>query len=325
MILEGSPQGQKENRETGSKTYTLQGKRLIVLGLGLQAINVCVLACLLLFSLLAILFPARVSAPWTLALKNVIFGSLYLGFVYLHQRVTPRWLKFLIRTASVQLIFVHLFVTVLPLQLVFWHDWQDQAILNLEQVLFGVQPTVWLQKFISPALTEWMMFSYVIYVPIYPVLCGILYFKRSERHMEDYLFTLGIVNFVCDIGFILYPVAGPLEKIADRYTVPLKGYFFTFWGEYIRNHVHATGGCIPSPHCAAATIMWVMAYRYHRPTFYILSPIILSLYISAFYGRYHYLTDVVVGVLAAWLVILMVPFLMRKWNAWVDRSSVKDA
>jgi len=325
MNLTKSSLGQKKARQRGSEAYALQGKRWPVLGLELQAVDVCIVAFLFIFTVLTILFRARVSDPWPLVLKNVIYGLLYLGLVYLHQRVNPRWLKFLVRTASVQLIFAHLYVTALPLQLIFLKNWQDQAILNLEQAVFGVQPTVWLQKFISPALTEWMMFSYVIYVPIYPLLCGILYFKRSARHMEDYLFTLGIANFICDIGFILYPVAGPLHKIADQFTVPLKGYFFTFWGEYIRNHVHQTGGCIPSPHCAVATIMWVMAYRYYRPAFYILAPIILSLYISAFYGRYHYLSDVIIGVLAAWLVILMVPFLMRQWNAWVDRGFPKSA
>lgn len=310
---------------TKPQAYALQGRRLSVFGLGLQAIDVFVLAWLLLFSILTALFHSSIKGPWMLVLKNTVCGLLYLGAVYLHQRASQRWLKFLIRTASVQLIFAYLFVSVHPLQLIIWRNWQDQIVLNLEQAVFGVQPTVWLQKFISPALTEWMMFSYVIYLPIYPVLCGILYFKRSERHMEEYLFTLGVTNFVCDAGFILFPVAGPLFKIADQYTVPLNGYFFTFWGEFIRNHVHDVGGCIPSPHCAVATLMWVTAYRYHRPTFYLLSPIILSLYVSAFYGRYHYLTDVIIGVLAAWFVILMVPYLMKRWNAWLDRRSLKNA
>jgi hypothetical protein len=303
--------------------YALQGKRLSIFGLGLQATDVLVLACLSLFTIFSVLFHSRIKGPWTLTLKNIVFGALFIGSVYLYQRVSSRVIKFLIRTASVQLIFAHLFVSVLPLQLIFVRNWQDRIVLNLEQAVFGVQPTVWLQTLISPALTEWMMFSYVIYVPIYPVLCGILYFKRSERHMEDYLFTLGITNFVCDIGFLVFPVAGPLYKIADQYTVPLKGYFFTFWGEFIRNHIHDIGGCIPSPHCAVATVMWVIAYRYHRPTFYVISPIILSLYLSAFYGRYHYLTDVVVGILAAWFVILSVPFLMKGWNSWVDRRLLK--
>jgi hypothetical protein len=306
------------------QAFALQAKRLSVFGLDVQATDVFVQAWLVLISLLVILFHSRIKDPWRLVLINAVIGLLYLGAVYLYQRASRRGIKFLIRTASVQLIMAYFFMAALPLQLIIWRGWQDQIVLNLERSVFGAQPTVWLEKFISPGLTEWMMFSYVIYLPIYPILSGILYFRRSERHMEDYLFTLAIMNFVCSMGFILFPVAGPLFKIADQYTVPLKGYFFTFLGEWIRNHVQAIGGCIPSPHCAVATVMWVTAYRYHRPTFYLLSPIILSLYVSAFYGRYHYLTDAVIGILAAWFVLRMVPFLMKGWNARLGQRFPKN-
>jgi membrane-associated phospholipid phosphatase len=319
VTAESAREGIKILRAEG-RAFTLQGRRLFVFGLELQATDVFLLASLVFFSVLAILFNTSVPWAWRLALKNVIVGFVFIGFVYLYQQASGRVLKFIIRMTSVQLMFAYIFPSVLPLQLILSKDWNDAAVLNLEQVVFGVQPTVWVQKFISPALTEWMMFSYVIYLLLYPILCGILYFKRSERHMEDYLFTLGFANFLCVLGFILFPVAGPFYMIADRFTVPLKGYFFTLVGEFIRSNIHVIGGSLPSPHCAAATIMWVMAYRYHRTTFYILSPIILSIYISAFYLRYHYLSDVVFGILTAVATLLIVPFLMKLWNTWSDRQ-----
>ena len=157
--------------------------------------------------------------------------------------------------------------------------------------------------------------------PLYPILCGILYFKRSELHMEDFVFSLGFANFLCNLGIILYPVAGPFYKIANRYTIPLKGYFFTSVGEYVRSHLQAIGSSLPSPHCASATIMWIMAYRYHRPTFYIISPIILSIYVSTFYCRYHYLADAVFGILTAILALLIVTFLTKSWNRRAERCA----
>jgi membrane-associated phospholipid phosphatase len=65
--------------------------------------------------------------------------------------------------------------------------------------------------------------------------------------------------------------------------------------------------------------MWVTAYRFHGPTFYILSPIILSVYVSAFYGRYHYLSDVLLGILTAVATLLIIPVLMKSWNSRADR------
>ena len=54
-----------------------------------------------------------------------------------------------------------------------------------------------------------MFFVYVFYVVIYPLLGVVIFFKHGEEANEDYLFHLGLVNLVCGLGFILFPVASP--------------------------------------------------------------------------------------------------------------------
>jgi membrane-associated phospholipid phosphatase len=120
----------------------------------------------------------------------------------------------------------------------------------------------------------------------------------------------------------LFPVAGPIPHIGSLYSVPLEGYIWTWLGEAIRHNAHYIGGTIPSPHAAAATIMWIMAYRYHRPSFWILSPIVLSLYVSTFYGRYHYVTDAIIGIIVAFIGLAFAPILMNLWNRIVKRCTV---
>jgi membrane-associated phospholipid phosphatase len=110
--------------------------------------------------------------------------------------------------------------------------------------------------------------------------------------------------------------------IKQLYTVPLDGWIWTFLGECMRKYLHFAGGSIPSPHTAAATIMWVMAYRYHRPSFWILSPIVLSLYISTFYCRFHYVTDAVVGIAVAFLALALTPLLIKLWDRMAEPKSV---
>ena len=258
-----------------------------------------------------------------LIFKNVAAGIGYLFVVRLSQRAKTKFLKFFLRVAAITLAYAYLFGAVDKLQLILHGRWLDEYVLDGEQFVFGVQPTLWIQHFTTPALTEWMMFAYVIYLPMYPVLCGIIYYLRGDLAMEDYFFTLGFTNILCDLGFILFPVAGPIATIGNLYTVPLKGYLFTFFGELMRSNVHYVGGTIPSPHCAAATIMWIMAYRYHRPSFYVLTPIVLSLYVSTFYCRYHYVTDAVVGVAVAFLALAIAPRLMRGWDVMAERSPAK--
>ena len=301
---------------------TMTNKRLTIGKLQLRATDGLILATLAFFSLLAVIFCYRIDGWWILILKNIAVAAAYLLFNQFSNRATKKFWKFFLRMAPVVLAYAYLFGAVDKFQLLIQGQWMDDYILDFEQWVFGVQPTLWLEDFISKPLTEWMMFSYVIYVPMYPVLCGIIYYLRGELAMEDYFFTLGFTNILCDIGFILFPVASPMYYIKHLYTVPLDGWVWTFLGECMRKYLHFAGGSIPSPHTAAATIMWVMAYRYHRPSFWILSPIILSLYISTFYGRYHYVTDAVVGIVVAFLALTVAPLLLKLWDRIASRKII---
>ncbi len=69
------------------------------------------------------------------------------------------------------------------------------------------------------------------------------------------------------------------------------------------------------------TVIWLMSYRYVRRWFYILAPIILSLYVSTVYGRYHYVIDSVAGIALGILAILAGPSMVRAWNRRAERRS----
>jgi membrane-associated phospholipid phosphatase len=299
----------------------MTNKRLIIGKLQLRATDGLILATLAFFSLLALIFFYQIEGWWMLVLKNLGVAIAYIAFNNFSEHVTKKFWKFFLRVAAVTLTYAYLFGAVDKLQMLVHGQWMDDYVLDFEQWVFGLQPTLWLEDYISKPLTEWMMFSYVIYVPMYPIICGIIYYLRGEIAMEDYFFTLGFTNILCDIGFILFPVASPMYHIKQLYTVPLDGYIWTYLGECMRKYLHFAGGSIPSPHAAAATIMWVMAYRYHRPTFWVLLPVMLSLYVSTFYCRYHYVTDAVVGVVVALLALAVTPVLIRLWERIAERKA----
>ncbi len=296
-------------------------KTFHIAGFHLRATDALILFTLSFFSLLTLIFYSSVQGWWILVIKNLGTGVVYLALIVASEKTTKKFPHFLLRVTAVTLAYAYLFGAVDKLQLVLHGQWLDEYVMDAEQYIFGVQPTLWLQHITTPPLTEWMMFAYVIYVPMYPVLCGIIYYLRGEVAMEDYFFTLGFTNILCDLGFILFPVAGPMATIGDLYTVPLKGYVFTYFGELMRSNLHYVGGTIPSPHCAAATIMWVMAYRYHRPSFYILTPVVVSLYLSTFYLRFHFVTDAIVGIIVAFIALLLVPFLIKAWERIAEKPA----
>jgi membrane-associated phospholipid phosphatase len=297
--------------------------RKVTIGkLHLGATDGLILTTLAFFSLLSIIFFNRIEGWWMLVLKNIAVGCAYILFNRLSEKTKKNFWRFFLRVAAVTLTYAYLFGAVDKFQMLIHGQWMDDYVLDFEQWVFNVQPTLWIEDFISKPLTEWMMFSYVIYVPMYPILCGIIYYLRGELAMEDYFFTLGLTNILCDIGFILFPVASPMYYIKQLYTVPLDGWVWTFLGECMRKYLHFAGGSIPSPHTAAATIMWIMAYKYHRPSFWIMSPIVISLYVSTFYCRYHYITDAVVGILVAFLAIALTPLLIKIWDTIAARNAL---
>ena len=310
-------------RLRGSEIAGLFGRKIRFFGFDLQITDTFVLWGLIIQAALFILFGRRINQPLLLAAKNAGLAALYFFSIFVLTKIKSKVLYFVIRTCSVQLSFAYLYEAIHPLQLMLM-PWQDRPVLAAEQVVFGIQPTLWLERFVSPPLTEWLMFSYVIYLVIYPLVAGLIYFKHGERALEDYLFTLGFVNLACDIGFILYPVASPLWYMPEAYSVPLKGGVFTLLGDYIRTHAHLAGGSIPSPHCSVATVMWLMSRRYVRRWFYILAPVVLSLYVSTVYGRYHYLTDSIAGLALGIIAILAGPSMVRAWNRRIGRRRSKE-
>jgi membrane-associated phospholipid phosphatase len=101
---------------------------------------------------------------------------------------------------------------------------------------------------------------------------------------------------------------------AANYPQPLEGWFFTWTSDVLRTNGHYPGGSLPSPHCAAGTIMLVMLYRYQRRVYYVALPVIISLYVATVYGRFHYVEDGIAGIIAALAVIKFTPAIVTAIN-----------
>ncbi len=284
-------------------------------GLLFNLTDLTTLGGLLAFTVMAAVLHGRIARPDTVIGVNLLFIALYVGSVAWLPRLRRPSLRFFVRTAAVQLTFLQIYKAANELQLVFF-PWQDDRVLAWEQALLGFQPLVAIQKLYSRPLNEWMFFVYVFYVVIYPALGAIIFFKRGEEANEDYLFRLGLVNFICGLGFILFPVASPMywDKIRPLLTEPLTAGFFGAVAEGIRANIHQPGGSVPSPHCAVATVMWFMSLKYTRRGFLWLAPIMISLYISTVYGRFHYVSDMVIGIAAGIAAILIGPLIEKAWN-----------
>lgn len=180
----------------------------------------------------------------------------------------------------------------------------DHLIYNFELKLLGVHPSVWLEQFASPVLTEVMKISYHSYYWLIPLLGFSLYLKDEIMAVRRMVFSVALAFFISYAGFILMPVEGPRFTLAGLYQGPLEGFLVTGLQDFIMEAGDIHGGCMPSSHVAVALTVLLLAWTYRRRLALALTPLVFMLSISTVYNRYHYASDVaagaLVGVLAFW-------------------------
>lgn len=217
-------------------------------------------------------------------------------------------------------------------------NWKDESIIAFEKAVFGIEPTIWLERFISPLLTEIIKFDYFSYYFMIPVGAAVLYFKGKKWQYIRYLSAVCLAFYISYAGFILYPVRGPRYTLYDKYTKDytvnikdyygpfvdddvasketkaLKGYFFTNLQDNIMKYGSLHGGCMPSSHIAVAFVCMMMMWFYRRKIFYVYLPFVALLCIAVVYCRYHYVTDVLFGLLVGCVSLVVTPYLCLLWE-----------
>ena len=100
------------------------------------------------------------------------------------------------------------------------HRW----LIGLDQALFGVQPSVWAERFVTRERTELMSFFYMSFFWIAPSTSLLLLARRRWREFRAT--TLAVVTCFY-LGYALYvllPAAPPRLVLVFEYTRSLEGY-----------------------------------------------------------------------------------------------------
>lgn len=204
----------------------------------------------------------------------------------------------------------------------------DGYLYRADVALFGVEPTVWLSHHATPLMTDYMAFAYGIYF-ITPMILATALSVRGRR--EDFREMCTAVVLQVGIGFLLFLVfpAGP-----PRYYPPLvhggfdppqlHSYFGLFelqQGAFDSADPARTRSAFPSLHCSLALLTLVYSHRFgdavfpRRPRlwFWIVLPLVVSLWISVVYLRHHWVMDIFAGLLLGALANWLAPILRKRW------------
>ena len=200
----------------------------------------------------------------------------------------------------------------------------DATLAAVDYRLFGVNPTVWLERFTWPPFTDILQLTYSTYYFLPVILGAVLWSKGWFDRFHFWVFVVVVGFYLSYLGYIAVPAIGPrfLTSIVAAQTKPLTGVlFFSTVREALDRVEGITRDCFPSGHTELTLLVLYYAHKFHRKTFWWLFPVGTGIIISTVYLRYHYATDVVAGALVALAIVLMAKSLYRVLGGREARES----
>jgi len=189
----------------------------------------------------------------------------------------------------------------------------DALLIAVDHAIFGLHPTVWMERLINPLLTGLLQFAYISYYAI-PVSLGVVLIARGRfGEFEETLFGILLCFYLSYVGYLLVPAIGPRYTLshlqgADLLVSPFIEKIQQTLDALEKNKTDA----FPSGHTAVSLMSLYYAWKQREKMLFAgLIPIVTGLIISTVYLRYHYVIDVIAGIALAGLTIALAPGLQR--------------
>lgn len=194
---------------------------------------------------------------------------------------------------------------------------RDASLLALDRRLFGETPSLLLQRFVTPGLSNAMAAFYFLHLVLPPVLALLLY-RRYRALFREFLLAVLLSGCLGAAGYVAVPATGPGVAFPQLFSVPLYGGLYDPVTQ-ILDVARAPRDVFPSLHVGISSIVLWYGFRRSRATGLVLLPLVLGNWVSTVYLRYHYLIDVIAGWLTAAAAVALAGGLLRLENRWKSR------
>lgn len=188
----------------------------------------------------------------------------------------------------------------------------DPQLAAIDQNIFGLQPSIWLQQLHNPWLTEIALIAYSAFF-LWQVGLGYLLYRRKNGDYHDYVLTVSLFYMLSFVSYMLVPAVGPRFYQADAFHVPVQGLWLgnELWRAF--THIPMVRDCFPSGHTGLTllTLYWAYKKQSYR-FFWFMLPFALMLLFSTLYCRFHYAIDLLCALPFA-LGILIVHHSLERW------------
>ena len=301
--------------------------------LNLYAIDLLIISFATLLTLLNIIFASKVDA-W---INHIFYNTLFSIFILFIANInaankSPFWEQlhdwYILPTIFIS--FKEIYFMVKPIAGV---D-SDQYLIAIDKFIFGINPTQYLYQFSNPILTEVLQIAYSTFFFLPIILIVELQFKKELLNFKfsEFSITLGFV--LSYIGYFLVPAIGPRFTLHnfEMTNIELPGIWLT---NYLREIINAAESVpngtlnpievvqrdvFPSGHTLMTLIVMYLSYKFKTKFRYFIYPTGTLLIFATVYLRYHYVIDVIAGLIFMISTMYLAKFFFNYWNKYRNKE-----
>ncbi|MFN8358414.1 MAG: phosphatase PAP2 family protein [Candidatus Kapaibacterium sp.] len=315
-----------------SKTQT-RTKAPNPLGILFNTLDLYVIAQFSIYTIFSLVFFNDIAWSGRLIAFNLSIISIIVGIAYWNRTNHNTFLDILHNfyiVALMLLIFKQMFFYI---PVIHPHDY-DYLLIAWDKAIFGVNPTQWLYQFRHPLLTEILQLCYMSFF-FHAIVQGIeMYVTGRKAEVKTIARMIAFGLFVSYFLYLVMPAVGPRFTVHEYSSInqELPGMWLTEWfrtvvdsGDNIAlGELHPIAvvnrDCMPSGHTMITLMNIIIAFRFRSRLRWVFLVVGSLLIFSTVYLRYHYVVDVLAGMVCALIVLWIEPKIWRKFlaNQWAS-------
>ncbi len=286
----------------------------------LNATDVVIISFYVFLSCISALFAPRLTHWWLLILINL--GVIAYAFLtaWLHRRtgnVLLRWLHDWNAIPLLIFCFKEVYLLIHP---IYGGKVFDGLLIAADRWLFGVDPTVWIERFRSPYLTELLQVAYSCFYLFFLIIGYEIYRRNDMEQFSRLRFAIAYGFVLSYIGYFILPAVGPRFTLHDYARIgsdlpgvlvtPYLRWFVDLGDSIPAGATNAVAGALaqrdafPSGHTMMTLVLIVLGFEWRTRSRYFILVVGSLLIVGTVYLRYHYVIDVLAGGLWAILCLL---------------------
>ena len=293
----------------------------------LKAFDLVVIVFYIILSVLHVIYHDRIDTwlIWIIVNLLIIVISFFLAYME-SKNGNEFWssVHYWYLVPVVLITFKELYFMIQPIRI---YD-HDQMFISIDRWIFGTDPTQFLWQISTPWLTEILQIIYGMFY-LLPILLGLFLLRKKRYVAMDFAVFIVVYGFYLSyLGYFIWPGIGPRFTLHnfDTLNQDLPGLFLTnFLRELVNSGESIPAGTLnpaavvqrdifPSGHTMITLIVMYLSVRLKSRSKYFFVPIGTLLIFSTVYLWYHYVIDLIGGLLFMIFALWTGKYIFNWWR-----------